>query len=54
MATEVESTPLIERISDEVYARIRAEAGEVLEPYVTSSGTVDVPLVGHLIAARPA
>jgi SAM-dependent methyltransferase len=53
VATEVESTPLIERVSDEVYARIRAEAGEVLEPYVTSSGTVDVPLVGHLVAARP-
>ena len=53
VATEVESTPLIERISDEVYARIRSEAGEVLEPYVTSSGTVDVPLVGHLVAARP-
>lgn len=54
VATEVESTPLIERISDEVYGRIRSEAAEVLAPYVTASGAVDVPLVGHVVAARPA
>jgi len=54
VATEVESTPLIERISDEVYGRIRSEAAEVLAPYVTASGDVDVPLVGHVVAARPA
>ena len=53
VATEVESTPLIERISDNVYARIRSEARDVLEAYVTASGTVDVPLVCHLVAARP-
>ena len=54
VATEVESTPLIERISEVVYARIRAEAAEVLEPFVTAAGTLDVPLVGQLVAARPA
>ena len=54
VATEVESTPLIERISEAVYARIRAEAAEVLEPFVTAAGTLDVPLVGQLVAARPA
>jgi SAM-dependent methyltransferase len=52
VATEVESTPLIERISERVYAQIRAEANEVLGPYVTATGTLDAPLVGHLVAAR--
>jgi hypothetical protein len=54
VATEVESTPLIDRISDQVFARIRAEAAEVLQPYTTSSGTVDAPLVAHVVAAQPA
>jgi ubiquinone/menaquinone biosynthesis C-methylase UbiE len=53
-ATEVESTPLIERISERVYATIRLEANEVLRPYVTPAGTLDAPLVAHLVAARPA
>jgi len=52
VATEVESTPLVERISDQVYASIRAEAREVLQPYVTEAGTLDAPLVAHLVAAR--
>jgi ubiquinone/menaquinone biosynthesis C-methylase UbiE len=52
VATEVESTPLIERITERVYASIRAEANEVLRPYVTTAGTLDAPLVAHLVAAR--
>jgi ubiquinone/menaquinone biosynthesis C-methylase UbiE len=52
VATEVKSTPLIERISDRVYARIRSEANEVLQPFVTPAGTLDAPLVGHLVVAR--
>ncbi|HEX6657861.1 MAG TPA: methyltransferase domain-containing protein [Ilumatobacter sp.] len=52
VATEVESTPLIERISDQVYARIKAGAAEALQPYVTTTGAVDVPLVAHLVTAR--
>jgi ubiquinone/menaquinone biosynthesis C-methylase UbiE len=54
VATEVESTPLVERISDQVYARIKSEAREVLQSYVTTAGTLDAPLVSHLVAARPA
>jgi SAM-dependent methyltransferase len=53
VATEVESTPLIDRISDQVYATIRAEATEVLAAYITTAGTLDAPLVAHLVAARP-
>ncbi len=51
VATEVESTPLIERISDQVYASIRAEAKEVLEPFMTTAGTLDAPLHAHLVTA---
>ncbi len=53
VAAEVESTPLIARISAEVYGRIREGAREVLRPFTTAAGRVEVPLEGHLVAARP-
>lgn len=49
---EVESTPLIERISDEVYERIRRDARESLEPFTTDDGKAEIPIEGHLITAR--
>jgi ubiquinone/menaquinone biosynthesis C-methylase UbiE len=52
VATEVESTPLRERISDEVYARIREGARELLRPFTKADGTAAIPLEGHVIAAR--
>jgi ubiquinone/menaquinone biosynthesis C-methylase UbiE len=52
VATEVESTPLRERISDEVYARIREEARELLRPFTKPDGAAAIPLEGHVIAAR--
>jgi hypothetical protein len=52
VATEVESTPLIGRISQEVYGRIRAGARDVLRPFTTPAGHVEIPLEGHLVAAR--
>jgi ubiquinone/menaquinone biosynthesis C-methylase UbiE len=52
VAMEVESTPLRERISDEVYARIREEARALLRPYTTPRGGAEIPLEGHVIAAR--
>lgn len=51
-ATEVEGSPLVDRITDEVYARIRTGAEDVLHPFVGSSGRLDAPLRGHLVAAR--
>jgi ubiquinone/menaquinone biosynthesis C-methylase UbiE len=55
VATEVESTPLRARISDEVYARLREEAREILRPFTTPDGAARIPLHGHLLAAaRPA
>jgi ubiquinone/menaquinone biosynthesis C-methylase UbiE len=52
VATEVESTPLRERISDAVYARIREGAREVLRPFTNPGGAAEIPLEGHVIAAR--
>ena len=53
VAAEVESTPLIARISEDVYGRIREGAREVLRPFTTPTGRVEIPLEGHLVAARP-
>jgi ubiquinone/menaquinone biosynthesis C-methylase UbiE len=52
VATEVESTPLVDRISREVYARIREEARDVLRSFTTAAGRVEAPIEGHLVAAR--
>jgi hypothetical protein len=43
---------LLERISGQVYARITAEANDVLAPFVTPAGTLDAPLVAHLVVAH--
>lgn len=45
---EVESTPLIDRISDEVYERIRVESHAVLGRFPADA----VPIAGHLVLAR--
>lgn len=51
VATEVESTPLRERISDAIYSRIHEEARVLLRSYTTPNGA-EIPLEGHVIAAR--
>ncbi|HEY3263292.1 MAG TPA: hypothetical protein VGJ95_23970 [Pseudonocardiaceae bacterium] len=48
---EVESTPLVDRISDDVYRRIREESREILDRYRTETGA-EVPLAAHLVVAR--
>jgi ubiquinone/menaquinone biosynthesis C-methylase UbiE len=50
--TEVESTPLVDRISDEVYGRIREEARELLRPFTTADGALEAPFPAYLVAAR--
>ncbi|TWP50716.1 methyltransferase domain-containing protein [Lentzea tibetensis] len=45
---EVESTPLVDRISDEVYDRIRVESRAVLGRFPADA----VPIAGHLVLAR--
>jgi ubiquinone/menaquinone biosynthesis C-methylase UbiE len=52
VATEVESTPLIERISNETYHRIREESRAILARFCTANGRVEAPIEGHLITAR--
>jgi hypothetical protein len=52
VTTEVESTPLLERISDDVYRRIRADAHMVLAPFTTPDGHVEAPFECNVVAAR--
>lgn len=52
VTTEVESTPLVERISDDVYARIRAGAHDVLAPYAAADGSVAAPFGTNVVVAR--
>jgi SAM-dependent methyltransferase len=52
VATEVESTPLGERITPETYRRILEEARAVLDRYRTDTGRVEAPISGHLLIAR--
>jgi SAM-dependent methyltransferase len=51
-AVEVEGSPLVERIPPDVYARIRADAADVLQPFVGANRGLDAPLRGHLVAGR--
>lgn len=49
--TEVESTPLVDRISDDAYLRIQQESRAVLGQYQTDTGC-RVPLAAHLVIGR--
>ena len=54
VTTEVESTPLVERISDEVYDRIRDGARVALAEFTSPDGRVEAPFECHVVAAsRP-
>ena len=52
VTTEVESTPLLERISDDMYRSIRADAHTVLAPFTTPDGRVEAPFECNIVAAR--
>jgi len=54
VATEVESTPVRQRLTDAQYDTLRREAGEVLGSFTASGGKAEIPIEGHLVAARPA
>ena len=53
VAVEVESTPVRERLTDAQYDALRVEANTVLAPFVATSGAAEIPIEGHLVAARP-
>jgi hypothetical protein len=50
--TEVQASPLADRLTPEAYAAIRAGAREVLAPFTRPGGQLDAPLHGHLVSAR--
>jgi ubiquinone/menaquinone biosynthesis C-methylase UbiE len=52
VTTEVESTPLIDRIDHPTYDRIRADATRALRPFLHIDGLA-LPIEGHLVAATP-
>jgi ubiquinone/menaquinone biosynthesis C-methylase UbiE len=54
VATEVESTPLVDRIDASTYRRIRAGAATVLAPFLTASGALEAPIECHIVVAQPA
>jgi SAM-dependent methyltransferase len=49
--TEVESTPLIERISEDQYRQLRAEAANVLAPFTQTDGSLVAPFECIVVAA---
>ncbi len=52
ITTEVESTPLIDRISEDVYRQIREEARAGLARCCDTTGALTLPLEAYLVAAR--
>jgi len=55
VTTEIESTPLIDRIDHEVYRKIRADASVALRPSFSETEGFRMPIVGHVLTAgRPA
>lgn len=49
---EVESTPLIDRITDDTYRAILADACGALAQFETPDGKAEVPIVGHVVSGR--
>lgn len=51
--TEVEATPLVDRITAEIYDAILRDARTALESFANGQGKAEIPIRGHVIAARP-
>jgi SAM-dependent methyltransferase len=49
--TEVEATPLVDRVSDDVYQRIIDESADILREFQTDTGA-ELPLDAHLVIAN--
>lgn len=50
--TEIDSTPLVDRIDEDVYSRILQESREALASFAGSGAKTAIPIEGHLIVAR--
>jgi len=53
VTTEVESTPLADRLSDDVYRQIRSDAHDVLTPFTTPDGRVEAPFECNIVVGHP-
>lgn len=49
--TEVQSTPLGERLTDDELARIIEDSRGALQAFTSGNGTLDIPIRGHVITA---
>src|SRR5215207_559623 len=49
VATEIEATPLAERIDPDSYRRILKAGSEAMRPFVVDGGRVELPIQGHLV-----
>lgn len=52
VATEVQSTPLGQQLTDETYRAVEADAKHVLAPYVTATGAVEAPFDSIVVVGR--
>ena len=52
VTTEVESTPLITRITDQTYRKIREDARAALAPFCAESGELAMPFEVYLVTAH--
>lgn len=49
---EIESTPLIDRIDNDVYSRILKDCRAALRKFRADDGRTQIPIEGHFVAAR--
>lgn len=49
VATEVEGSPLVDRIDEATYQAIKADCRVALAPFTTDDGSVEAPLTCHLV-----
>jgi SAM-dependent methyltransferase len=52
VATEVQSTPLGERITADMYERVRIGAVELLAQYTDRDGALEMPFESHVVTGR--
>lgn len=50
--TEIEATPLVDRITEEISDAIVRDARAALRVFMTEEGQVEIPIRGHLITGR--
>lgn len=54
VAMEIQTTPLGERLSEDVIRAIVEDVREALKGFATDDGALDVPMRGHIVIAHPA